>query len=225
MEIKNNYATRTGQTIMPQSLEGRDITQQYTPGTSEAAKLIGQLTGVAPPYVDYFFRQYMGYSAGLMFMMLDSAIDKADIFKYDRPEKSTRDQLASMPGMGAFVSRDQNNRLTSDYYELKKEVDAAVTKFNDSDRYGFDLKRTLKNRDKGNNEELITANKTIKSYNKKIGKIRESRRELMQAPRDMISAAEKKIQLDILKQEEENVLGSILDLRKQVYGTDPFANF
>ena len=225
MEIKNNYATRTGQTIMPQSLEGRDITQQYTPGTSEAAKLIGQLTGVAPPYVDYFFRQYMGYSAGLMFMMLDSAIDKADIFKYDRPEKSTRDQLASMPGMGAFVSRDQNNRLTSDYYELKKEVDAAVTKFNDSDRYGFDLKQTLKKRDKGNNEELITANKTIKSYNKKIGKIRESRRELMQAPRDMISAAEKKIQLDILKQEEENVLGSILDLRKQVYGTDPFANF
>jgi hypothetical protein len=225
MEIKNNYATRTGQTIMPQSLEGRDITQQYTPGTSEAAKLIGQLTGVAPPYVDYFFRQYMGYSAGLMFMMLDSAIDKADIFKYDRPEKSTRDQLASIPGMGAFVSRDQNNRLTSDYYELKKEVDAAVTQFNDLDRYGFDLKRTLKNRDKGNNEELITANKTIKSYNKKIGKIRESRRELMQAPRDMISAAEKKIQLDILKQEEENVLGSILDLRKQVYGTDPFANF
>ena len=225
MEIKNNYASRTGQTIMPQSLEGRDITQQYTPGTSEAAKLIGQLTGVAPPYVDYFFRQYMGYSAGLMFMTLDSAIDKSDIFKYDRPEKSTRDFLASMPGMGAFVSRDQNNRLTSDYYELKKEVDAAVTQFNDLDRYGFDLKRTLKNRDKGNNEELITANKTIKSYNKKIGKIRESRREIMQAPRDMISAAEKKIQLDILKQEEKNVLGAILDLRKQVYGTDPFANF
>jgi len=217
MELMYNYSTRTGRPITPQSLDRRDITQQVTASTSETAKLLAQATGLSPTKIDYFLRQYFGYTAGLAVMFVDSMIDDANIFKYDRPSKSDRDLLASIPGMSAFIAREYGNRHTSDYFELKQQVDNAFAVYKDLDRYGFDLKRTTEFRDK--NELLISAKKDINALQKRLTAIRTSRRELLQAPRDMISADEKKVQLDNLQRQEENLLGGILDIRKRIYGT------
>ena len=66
--------------------------------------------------VDYFLKQYLGYTAGLGLMLTDELIGATGVFDYDLPSKSDRDMLASIPGMRAFMTKEYGNRHTSDYY-------------------------------------------------------------------------------------------------------------
>ena len=45
------------------------------------------------------------------------------------PEKSWRDAIASIPGAGAFVSKENGNAMKNDFYELRGDVTKAVNGF------------------------------------------------------------------------------------------------
>lgn len=216
-ELFYNYSPVTGRPIVPQSLQDEPISQQYTASTTELGKLIGRLTDIPPPAIDYFFRQYLGYSGGLVMMFASSMIEDADIFKYDMPTKSERDMLASIPGMSAFISREYGNRYTSDYYELKAEVDKAYKQFQSLDKYGFDSKEAKEYYQE--NKKLIDAKGDISTLQKDLTAIRQRRKEILQTPRTKMSADEKKAELDELKNIENTTLSRILEIRKRVYGT------
>ena len=220
-ELFYNYSPVTGRPIVPQSLQDEPISQQYTASTTELGKLIGQLTNIPPPAVDYFFRQYFGYTGGLVMMFASSMIEDADIFKYDMPTKSERDLLASIPGMSAFISKEYGNRYTSDYYELKAEVDKAYKQFQSLDKYGFDIKKAKEYYQE--NKKLIDTKDDISTLQKDLTAIRQRRKEILQTPRTKMSADEKKAELDSLKNIENTTLGRILEIRKRVYGTRAFA--
>ena len=223
-ELIFNRSSRTGRDILPQSMEDLAIEEQFTAGTSETAKIIAQLTkilapgtGIAPPKIDYFLRQYFGYTGGLMFMFLDSIIEEADVFKYERPTKSDRDKLANIPGMSAFISREYGNRHVVDYYELKKKVDSLVKEQRGMEKLRFSTKAVEEF--KKNNFNELSAAPLMNSYSKVLGKIRLRRKQIIQMPRDLMDADTKKEQLDLLYKEEKSILKEIGHIRKNIYGT------
>jgi len=217
MSLMYNYDPLTGRAVIPQSIENRATERQFTAGTSEFAKLLARSSGLSPIKVDYFLRQYFGYTGGLITMMASSMIDEYDVFDYDRPTKSDRDLLASIPGMSAFISREYGNRHTTDYYQLKGEVDKAVTAYRDMERFSFNQNKTSKYI-KDNFGEINIA-PLINSLQEQLSAIRAERTALLEMPRRMISADRKKQALDSLYEVEKGILGQIKDVRKRIYGT------
>jgi len=220
MNVMNNRDSRTGRPIVPQSVESLEIQDQYTAGTSELAKLLSEnLSGntVSPLKIDYYLRQYLGYTGGLMMMFFDTMIDELDVYDYDRATKSDRDLLASIPGMSNFISREYGNRHTTDYYELKGEVNKAYASYKFLEKNAFDRKR-VEDYAK-DNQKVIFSKRTMNAYQNALSTIRAKRRRLIKAPRNMISADGKKQYLDALYEEERAILREIRDKRKQIYGT------
>ena len=228
ISLMTNYDPLTGRAITPQSIEDRVPERQITAGTSELAKLLslkanegGKAIGIdseiTPIEVDYFLRQYFGYTGGLITMMTSSMIDEYDVFDYDRPTKSDRDLLASIPGMSAFISREYGNRHTTDYYQLRGEVDKTVKAFKDLQKYGYSNEKTqefLKE-----NFDEITIQPLINDLQSQLSIIRAERSKVLAMPRTMISPDGRKEVLDRLYKLEKSFLDRILSVRKSIYGT------
>jgi len=218
LELAFNENIRTGRAISPEYAEKRDPSQQFNAGTSEFAKLIGQGSGLNPMKVDYFIKQYLGYTAGLGLMLTDELIGATDVFDYDLPSKSDRDMLASIPGMRAFMTKEYGNRHTSDYYQLKEEVSAVMDRYNDLEKTSWDRDKVVKYGRE--NRKFIIASEFINSKTAILSDIRKQRRLVLTAPRDRYTADEKKERLDRFNRLEEQVLSDILEKRKLIYDTD-----
>ena len=206
---------RTGRSISPQSLENKDPSLQFTQSTSELAKLVGETTGLNPIKVDYFIRQYLGYTAGLGLMFVDKMIDDSDVFDYDRASKSDRDFVASIPGMSAFMSREYGNRHTADFYELKADVTAAVDEYNSLVKDSFSKKKI--DEFGKENQALIRAKQLINKRTTLLSNLRKQRRKVMLSPRNVLSADEKKVRLDNINKRELQILGDLRMQRKIIY--------
>ena len=228
ISLMYNYDPLTGRQITPQSAKDRVPERQITAGTSELAKLlslkgnesaeaIGIDSKITPIEVDYFLRQYFGYTGGLITMITSSMIDEYDVFDYDRPSKSDRDLLASIPGMSAFISREYGNRHTSDYYQLRGEVNRITKAYKDLQDLSFNPKKTqeyLKD-----NFREITIKPLINSIQNQLTKVRQERNKLLTMPRTMITPDGKKEALDRLYEFERALLSQIKNVRKNIYGT------
>ena len=218
MNVMSNRDPRTGRPIIPQSIKDLEIQDQYTAGTSELSKLLSDASGdnISPAKIDYYLRQYLGYTGGLMMMFFDTMIDELDVYDYDRATKSDRDLLASIPGMSNFIAREYGNRHTTDYYEMKAEVTKIYNSYKNMEKYSFDRKR-VENFAK-DNYVVIQAKGQMNAKTKALQGIRVERRRLIKAPRTLISADGKKELLDAFYAEERELLKEIRDLRKVVFG-------
>jgi len=214
VELMTGVEFRTGRPIVSQALEARDIEQQFTASTSELAKMFGDMSGINPIKIDYFLKQYFGYSMGLALMFTDKIIAES-YFDRDLPEKSKRDYYASIPGANQFISKEQGNRHTTDYYQLKGEVDAAYNKYKDLEKNSWDRKRV--NEIYKENRNLIATKKSLDKLTSELAAMRRKRRQILSAKKDVMSGAEKKRRLDNLYAVERNLLGTMRRLRKQVY--------
>jgi len=215
-ELFYNYSASMGRSITPQSLEGLDITQQRTPNTTLTAQYLGEMAGINPTKVDYFLRQYFGYTIGIFTTVLDSYINDKQIFPYDLATKSDRDRAASIPGMSAFISRNYDNRLTSDYYAVKADAEAAVKAYNALSEEGFDVART---REFANlNKELIKYKKDLSVIEKDIRRIKKDKRITLKLPRNKITPDERQKRLERLNKQEASALRNIRQIRKNIYG-------
>ena len=228
-ELGFNKSIRTGRAISPEYAKNRAPSQQYNASTSEFAKLVGQtfddlgldnIPGLSsnPMKIDYFLKQYLGYTMGVGLMVVDQIIEGTDVFDYDRPSKSDRDALASIPGMRAFMTKEYGNRLTSDYYQLKQEVDKVMDRYDNLKKASWDSEKTREYYKE--NREMIRANEFIKVKIKRLSEIREERRRILTAPRRRYTADEKKVRLDTLNRFEKETLRGITEKRKIIYDTD-----
>tara|TARA_X000001382_G_scaffold124068_1_gene108348 strand:+ start:684 stop:6620 length:5937 start_codon:yes stop_codon:yes gene_type:complete len=220
MNVMSNRDPRTGRPIIPQSIKDLEIQDQYTAGTSELSKLLSDASGdnISPAKIDYYLRQYLGYTGGLMMMFFDTMIDELDVYDYDRATKSDRDLLASIPGMSNFIAREYGNRHTTDYYEAKAEVTKIYNAYKNMEKTSFDRKR-VENFAK-DNYVVIQAKGQMNAKTKALQGIRVERRRLIEAPRTLISADGKKELLDAFYAEERELLQEIRDLRKVIFGTN-----
>jgi hypothetical protein len=220
-----NEDSRTGRPIVPERLEGLPSQFQTNPGTSEAAKKIGAITGTSPIQVDYFFRQYTGYTGAIVFALVDSLIDKYELESNNKnkPAKDIRDYLASFPGGSAFISSDRNNRLISDYYEFKTRVDQVVATFDAYDKNNFDDRKLAQEYlDKGINRELNAAAISLNIIEKRLAVVRQARNNIYNRTRDHYSSEKKQRELELLDKQELGILHQITNIRRRIYGNNPF---
>jgi len=220
LELQYNYSARLGRSIVPQRLEDTDISLKYTAGTTELAKLIGRSADklgldLNPIKIDYFLRQYFGYSAGLATLFADEMIKDSGMLNYERATPTDREAILKWPGTSAFISKEYGNRATSDFYELKADVTKAYKQYKDLISKGWDRKAMLEHRRE--HKALIRINSYVKSATKMLSGVRVRRQRLIEMPKNLISADRKRLELDKMNRRESKILSGIRKKRKLVY--------
>ena len=220
LELQYNYSARLGRSIVPQRLEDTDISLKYTAGTTELAKLIGRSADklgldLNPIKIDYFLRQYFGYSAGLATLFADEMIKDSGMLDYERATPTDREAILKWPGTSAFISKEYGNRATSDFYELKADVSKAYKQYKDLISKGWDRKAMLEHRRE--HKALIRINSYVKSKTKMLSGVRVRRQRLIEMPKNLISADRKRLELDKMNRRESKILSDIRKKRKLVY--------
>ena len=212
--------------LVPEALKDRTGSNQFKENTSEFALMIARASevpggeGVSAIKIDHFLRQYFGYTGGLITMLVDEAIVQSGTLDYDRPDRSLRDIITKIPGTTPFVVREFGNRETNDYYEMKNQVEKVVSTYNKMNDPKY---RMAYNRKEGaeyykENEKLLQYQGLIKDKNAMLSTLRARKQEVLAMPRDWMTGAEKKQQLDEIRKRERQYLSDIKDYRKQLYG-------
>ena len=234
VDVYYNEDSRSGRPIIPTRMENLPPELQVLPSSTEAAKKIGAIINTSPIIVDYYFRQYFGYAGGLATMLAESYYLEADTNPYrkNKPAKTTRDKIASFPGMTNFYSRDKDNRFMADFYELKNKVSQITAIFRTLDN-SPNPEDGIKAQDflnEGNNQKLYDASKQINKIQEKLSTIRKARQNIYDQPATalydgrLMTDEFKRLLLKDLEQQEVDVLHTIHDLRVSIYGTNPFYN-
>ena len=186
IDVMYNEDNRTGRPIVPERMQDLKPEQQYTPRTSEAAKKIADIIGASPIKVDYFFRQYTGYTGALVSLVTDSYFLENDTNpnRKNRPAVTTRDRIASFPGMTNFYSRDRDNRFMSDYYELKNKASqvAAIFRALDSSPNPEDQLKAQQFLNEDNNRLIYNTNVQIEQIQQVLTEIRKERKRIYDYP-------------------------------------------
>ena len=205
--------------IVPEYLKNEEGADQYKESTSEFAIATAKLTGVSAIKIDYFMRQYFGYTAGLITMSVDELIRQSGMLPYELPERSFRDILTDIPGTTPFVVREFGNRELSDYYEMKEQVSKIVSTFNKmqkpDNRMAYDTKRVQEFARE--NAETIQYGTLIKNKDKALKKLRKQRRFVLAQPKENMSGATKERLLKQNSRQQRQLLSDIKEYRKNLY--------
>jgi hypothetical protein len=118
IEVMVNYDFFSGRPTIGMGIANKPTEQQFTNTTSEFAKFIGSSGLIAPVNVDHLVKGFFGTTGGLGLMITNAAVNS--VSDIPPPEKSWRDAIASIPGAGAFVSKENGNAMKNDFYELIK---------------------------------------------------------------------------------------------------------
>ena len=234
VDVYYNEDSRSGRPIVPERMKDLPPELQVLPSTTEADKKIGEIIGTSPIIVDYYFRQYFGYAGGLVTMLTESYFLEADTNHYrkNKPAKTTRDKIASFPGMTNFYSKDRDNRFMANFYEIKNKVSQVTATFRALDN-SPNPEDGIKAQDflnEGNNRKLYYASKQINKIQETLSKIRKARQNIYDQPANAVYDGRlmtdefKRLLLKDLEQQEVDALHTIHDLRVSIYGTNPFYN-
>jgi hypothetical protein len=170
--VSTNHDFFTDRAIVGQGLEQLETYKQYTNNTSELSKALGNF-GMSPMKVDHLLKAYFGYTGGLALMTTDALINAGS--DVPKPDKSIRDNIASVPGMSAFVAKERGTKLMNDFYELRDEVSTAVNTFNKLKKEGTPEERQ-EYREK--NQELLRVKSAVNNMNNQLTKIREAEKKI-----------------------------------------------
>ena len=234
VDLYYNEDNRTGRPIVPDRMQDLEPEMQYNSNTSEAAKKIAEITGFSPIQVDYFFRQYTGYTGGLVSMITDAYFLEADTNpnRKNKPAVTTRDKIASFPGMTNFYTRDKDNRFMSNFYELKNKASqvGAIFRALDKSPNPEDQLKAQSYLNEGNNRLIYNTNVEIEQIQLVLSEIRKGRQNIYDQPANGIYNGRrmtdefKRLLLKDLDKQEVEALQTVHDLRVKIYGVNPFYN-
>jgi hypothetical protein len=98
--------------------------EQFNKNTSEISKVMGKMAGVSPLKLDYFFNAYLGSTMTLMALATNNSI--AEARGIPRPEKPTKDFIASLPSMGGYITKEEATGAVADFYEAAKDTNQII---------------------------------------------------------------------------------------------------
>jgi len=125
LEVMVNYSFFTNNPIVGESMKNVDPKFQFRDGTSELAKLFGNV-GISPLKADYIIRGYTG-------MLGAFALDATDaIANPDRMSKP----IAKLPQVSTFMYDPNGRGYKSEFYTFREEVDKVVDTVNMFKREG-----------------------------------------------------------------------------------------
>ena len=230
VEGVTNYSFFTERDIFPEYMEGRDAKHQYNASTSELAKQLGEILNVSPIWIDHYMKGYVATTADVTAMAFQQILI-ANNLGIPPVGKTTRDKLASGPGMAAFLRQfNDNARTTELIYDLVTELKKAVAfesnlktrKGDTKDSYfEYEIRTNQQSRSPKdarrarlfNQKRKINGYKeSLKEYNEKLRDIRESDSSTSEQKRINVKALNLELKMRI-------PLIDVQTLRQEIYGS------
>jgi predicted DNA binding protein len=209
-EVSLNYDYFSGRPIVGRGLERLPTDQQYSANSSELAKMLGRTGLIAPVNADHLMRGYFGTLGGLANMFISSAVRTTE--GRSAPTMSLSDELAAIPSVGRFITREFGSGARNDFYELRREVDSAVAGFNNLRRVGR-FEEAVEFRDK--NQRLLQLRTQVNRVQDQLSTLRKRRTQVIEAPDSQISANEKGEIIRQLNERERAILQQVYDMRRR----------
>jgi hypothetical protein len=211
--VMMNHDAFQDREIINATMRRLDPEQQFTKNTSEIAKALGAMTGISPLNLDFLFRGYLGSVATLTSLATNDIINAAR-GGAPRPDRSVNDILASLPNMGAMMSKDDNTAVLTDFYEVARDVNKANA------TYG-NLKYAPKEERDAYREEHkveIALKARVQAVNNQLVVLKRREQMIRQMPEEKMSGDEKQQALKKIDEQRSRMMQNIMKIRKQLYG-------
>lgn len=124
VEATTNFNFFTWRPIIGQGMQDVALEYQVGPGTSKAAKFLGEQLGLSPMKVDHVIKGYTGTMGTYAVDLMDSIMDQFG----DSPKAAKR--FEQMPVIKRFTIDPEARGTVTAYYELKDAVDTTVRTMN-----------------------------------------------------------------------------------------------
>ena len=207
IEVMTNHDFFTGRPIVGMGIDEREPYLQYSGNTSELSKLLGSVANISPMKIDHLLKAYTGYT-GSMALMATSALVSAGSGK-EMPDKELQDQIASIPGMSAFVSKEFGTRDLNDYYELRTIVNTAVKSYNNLKNTGR-IEEAMQYRKE--HADVLKVESQVNRINQALSKLRKQESILQESDK---TGAEKEAALREIQLRRHKMLQNIDEVRKR----------
>jgi hypothetical protein len=204
VEYSANYNFFTGRPIVGQGMEGKEAQYQVGPNTTKVAEILGQSLGLSPLKLDQLINSYTGTLGVYAMTAIDSVLNSQD----NSPNASKR--FEQMPIIKRFAVDPEARGNITQYYELKRAVDAAVETQNYLLKAGkpeefaeFAQK----------NAGLLATKQYVANIEKTMKQMREMRKMVQGAE---MTADEKRDTLTAIGQAENNLNQNIQTIKKMI---------
>jgi hypothetical protein len=211
--VMMNHDAFQDREIVNATMRRLDPEQQFTKNTSEIAKALGAMTGISPLNLDFLFRGYLGSVATLTSLATNDIINAAR-GGAPRPDRSVNDIIASLPNMGAMMSKDDNTAVLTDFYEVARDVNKANA------TYG-NLKYAPKEERDAYREEHkteIALKARVQAVNNQLVVLKRREQMIRQMPEEKMSGDQKQQELKKLDEQRSRMMQNIMKIRQQLYG-------
>jgi hypothetical protein len=204
VEYSANYNFFTGRPIVGQGMEGLESQYQVGPNTTRTAEALGKSLGMSPMKLDQLISSYTGTMGMYAMSLIDSVLDTQS----NSPHASKR--LEQLPIIKRFAVDPEARGNITQFYELKKSVDAAVQTQN----------LLLKSGKAEEFEAFMEENKGLLAIKPYVANVEHSMKQ-MREMRKMVQGAEmsgdeKRDTLTALGQAENNLNANIQMVKKMV---------
>jgi len=206
VEVGINHNFFTGRDLVGKGIAGLDKEAQYTASTSELGKFLGQLGILSPVQIDHLIKGYAGSVGGLMLLGTNAVMGDSGVPK---PEKSDRDVLRQIPGMGTFFASEYGNAMKNDFYELREEVARTVKTLNSYKKESPEKAREYMQE----KLPLLRLQGQVNNIGNQLTKLREYEKQIRSFPESRMNAERKTAELQRLKVAEDRMLQNVYKLR------------
>jgi len=216
VEAALNKDIHNNRDLVNPTLRRLDPEMQFTKATSELAKVLGEMGGVAPIKIDHVIRGYFGTTATLFNIFANGVI--ADMRGIPRPSETVREKLSKLPSIGVGIGKEDDSGAgaISDFYEMSDDIRTVI-----------DTAKNIARTDMPKAEAYLEKNKNklvgSEAISKALSTLRNAENDILNAPAQSIenpagmSSAEKATALKEINAERKGLTKDIREMRKQVY--------
>ena len=211
--VMMNYDSFQDREIINATMRRLDPERQYTKNTSEMAKALGAMTGISPLNLDFLLRGYLGSVATLGALATNDVLNAAR-GGAPRPDRSVGDIISSLPNMGAFMSKEDNTAVLTDFYEVARDVNKANATYSS-------LKNAPKEERDAYKEEHkveIGLKARVQAVNNQLVVLKRREQMIREAPEDKMTAEQKYQELRKLDEQRSRMMKNIMEIRQKLYG-------
>jgi hypothetical protein len=204
IEYAANYNFFTGRPIVGQGLEGREVQYQVGPTTTHSMEWLGKQLGLSPIKLEKVYSGYTGTMGMYALTLFDSILNT----QAESPNASKR--FEQLPVFKRFAADPEARGNITQFYELKRSVDAAVETQNYLLRAGSpeEFEEFMER-----NAGLLASKQYVASIEKTMKGMREMRKMVDGA---QMTADEKSEKLIAIGQAENDMTQNIQTVKKMI---------
>jgi hypothetical protein len=204
IEYNANYNFFTGRPIVGQGMEGLEAQYQVGPSTTKISEVMGKALGMSPIKLDQLINSYTGTMGMYAMTAIDAVLDSQS----NSPNASKR--FEQLPILKRFAADPEARGNITQFYELKKAVDAAVQTENMLIKAG-NPEEFIEFMEK--NKGLLAIKPYVANIEKSMKQMRETRKMIQGAE---MSGDEKQDILTAIGQAENNLSANTQTVKKML---------